>query len=508
MLVLSKRADHGAFGIHAFIGVDVDIQPAVENGFGSDLGSDEAEVGMLVLSKRADHGAFGIHAFIGVDVDVQPAVENGFGSDFGSDEAEVGMLVLSKRADHGAFGVHAFIGVDVNVQPAVENGFGSDLGSDEAEVGMLVLSKRADHGAFGVHAFIVVDVDFKSTVVDGLISRLRRCFGSSLGSDHTVFIMRMLNDLADHGAFGIHAFIGVKVGFQTTVTDGIDGRIGGGFGFFGGINGLFGRLKHQQIAANIADRALIIHLIPQRAALRCAENCYSGAGLLQLSQLIAAGGGVAAQIDVLFGGAANDAGRQNSSRGIFFPGHNAGALGQQGGIGIAGNGFIGQIIYKAANGVAGIALDGMQPAVSHVFHNAHMAGIFSAIAVEENEIAADRLIGSVPQLSGFFLRFAFGQVTQGILFICAALRQDILPCGAAGGGGIVMGGNAGMVQAECHKHGAPVLIGGTEPVSIAGIIMRIAAFIQDEAAFVFPVAKLGLSNCNKILIPDAGQLNT
>ncbi len=135
------------------------------------------------------------------------------------------------------------------------------------------------------------------------------------------------------------------------------------------------------------------------------------------------------------------------------------------------------------DGLAEIALDGLETIVQYGGHDADMVGQTVCVLVEEHQKAALRRAGRVK----------------------SGLRQKLDPAGAAR---LIWEGafrDPGVVQAEGGEHGAPVAVGRAVPRAVAGIAVHVAALVKNVIVRAFVIAKLALRNGDQIIRPIAGK---
>ena len=135
------------------------------------------------------------------------------------------------------------------------------------------------------------------------------------------------------------------------------------------------------------------------------------------------------------------------------------------------------------DGLAEIALDGLEAIVRNSGHNADVVGQTVRILVEEGQSAALRRAGRVK----------------------SGLRQKLDPAGAAR---LIREGafrDPGVVQAEGGEHGAPVAVGRAVPCAVAGIAVYVAALVKNVIVCAFVITKLALRNGDQIVSPIAGK---
>ena len=152
-----------------------------------------------------------------------------------------------------------------------------------------------------------------------------------------------------------------------------------------------------------------------------------------------------------------------------------------------------QFIFLTADAIALIAFDGMQEALFHICHQAHMVRNAVAVIVKEHRVAAGEEVFTL-------LGDGFRRRQVDLLFL-----QQLDPSGAAGFQGHYFPGNLCIVQAEGGKHGAPITIGIAVPLAIAGITLYAAILFHHVVSGAFQITQLALSHSKNILGPVACQ---
>ena len=135
------------------------------------------------------------------------------------------------------------------------------------------------------------------------------------------------------------------------------------------------------------------------------------------------------------------------------------------------------------DGLAEIALDGLETIVQYGGHDADMVGQTVRVLVEESQSAALRRAGRVK----------------------SGLRQKLDPAGAAR---LIREGafrDPGVVQAEGGEHGAPVAVGRAVPRAVAGIAVYVAALVKNVIVCAFVITELAFRDGDQIIRPIAGK---
>ena len=161
---------------------------------------------------------------------------------------------------------------------------------------------------------------------------------------------------------------------------------------------------------------------------------------------------------------------------------------------VAQNHRICQFIFQAADGIAHIALDGMQESILHTCHQAHVVRKAVAIVVKEDQITGNR-----QEFAFLGERFRRSQVKFPLLqfanpFGAAALQGDHIP------------GNLCIMQAEGGKHRAPVTVGDSVPLAVAGIALDRVILFHQVVPGAFRIAELAFCHGYNVLHPAAGKL--
>ena len=135
------------------------------------------------------------------------------------------------------------------------------------------------------------------------------------------------------------------------------------------------------------------------------------------------------------------------------------------------------------DGLAEIALDGLEAIVRNSGHDADVVGQTVRVLVEEGQSAALRRASRVK----------------------SGLRQKLDPAGAAR---LIREGafrDPGVVQAEGGEHGAPVAVGRAVPRAVAGIAVYVAALVKNVIVCTFVITELAFRDGDQIVRPIAGK---